>query len=63
MMPPTPGRRALVGLDRGRVVVALDADGDREPVADVDDARALARADEHPGASVGNRPRWRFDDL
>ena len=42
------GRRAFVGLDRRRVVVTLDAHRDREPVADVDDARALARADEHP---------------
>ncbi len=43
------GRCALVGLDRGRVVVALDADGDGEPVADVDDAGALARPDQDPG--------------
>ena len=42
------GGRALVGLDRRRVVVALDADGDREAVADVDDAGALARTDQHP---------------
>ena len=42
------GGRALVGLDRRRVVVALDAHRDREPVADVDHARALTRADEHP---------------
>ena len=42
------GRRALVGLDRGRVVVALDADRDGDAVADVDDAGALARTDEHP---------------
>ena len=33
------GGRALVRLDRGRVVVALDPDRDRDAVADVDDAR------------------------
>ena len=43
------GGRALVGLHRGRVVVALDADRHRDAVADVDDAGALAGADEHPG--------------
>ena len=49
------GGRALVGLDRRRVVVALDAHRDREAVADVDDAGALARADEHPGR-LGGEP-------
>ena len=42
------GRRALVGLDGGRMVVALDADGGRDAVADVDDTCAFARPDEHP---------------
>ena len=50
------GGRALVGLDRGRVVVALDADRDREAVADVDHAGALARTDEHP-RRLGGEPR------
>ena len=50
------GGRALVGLDRRRVVVALDADGDGQPVADVDHTGALARARPAPtGASVGKR--------
>ena len=40
--------RALVGLDGRRVVVALDADGGGDPVADIDHAGVLARADEHP---------------
>ena len=41
------GGRALVGLDGRRVVVALDADGGGDAVADVDHAGVLARADEH----------------
>ena len=40
--------RTLVGLHRARVVVRLDAHRDREPVTDVDHARALARTDQHP---------------
>ena len=40
------GRRALVRLDVGRVVVRLDLEGDRPAVADVDDAGVLAHADE-----------------
>jgi hypothetical protein len=47
--------RALVGLDRGGVVVALDADRDREPVTHVDDPGALARSDEHP-RRLGREP-------
>ena len=43
------GGRALVGLDGRRVVVALDADGGGDAVADVDDAGALAGPDEHVG--------------
>ena len=42
------GRRALVRLDRGRMVVALDAHRDRHAFADVDDPGALARPDQHP---------------
>ena len=41
-----PGRRALVGLDVGRVVVRLDLEGHRPAVADVDDAGVLTDADE-----------------
>ena len=41
------GGRALVRLDGRRVVVALDADGGGDAVADVDHAGALAGADEH----------------
>ena len=62
--PADAGRRTLVRLDRGRVVVALDAERDREAVADVDDAGALARTDEHP-RRLGGEPAAgaRFDDL
>ena len=42
------GRRALIGLDVTRVVVALHLEHDREPVADVDDAGILARPLNHP---------------
>ena len=37
------GRRALVGLDEGRVVVALDLEDAGETLADIDDAGVLAR--------------------
>ena len=42
------GRRALIGLDVARVVVALHLEHDGEPVADVDDAGVLARPLDHP---------------
>ena len=44
-----PGRRALVGLDEGGMVVALHLEDAGEPVADVDDAGVLARALDDPG--------------
>ena len=43
-----PGRRPLEGLDRARVVVGLDLEGDRVAVADVDGAGVLARPHHHP---------------
>ena len=49
------GGRALVRLDRGGVVVALDAHRDGEAVTDVDDAGALTGADEHP-RRLGREP-------
>ena len=52
-----PGRRALEGLDGRRVVVALDLEGAREPVAEVDDAGVLARALEHGGPVRGESPQ------
>ena len=42
-----PGRGALEGLDRARVVVGLDLEGDRVAVADVDRAGVLARTHHH----------------
>ena len=42
------GRRALIGLDEGRVVVALHLEDDRVAIADVDDAGVFARALDHP---------------
>ena len=61
--PAHPGGRSLVGLDGRGMVVALDADGDGDPVAGVDDPGVLARADQDVGASVGSRRRWTRDDL
>ena len=49
------GGRALERLDGRRVVVALDADGGGDAVADIDDAGVLARTDEHPGR-LGRQP-------
>ena len=40
--PADSGCRALERLDRGRVIVALDLEGDRLAVAEVDDPRVLA---------------------
>ena len=42
------GRRALIGLDIARVVVALHLEDAGEPVADVDDAGVLARSLDDP---------------
>ena len=49
------GRRALIGLDVGGVVVALHLEDGDEPVADIDDAGVLARPlDDH---RAGGRQR------
>ena len=48
--PAHAGRGALVGLDRGGVVVALDLEGDREAVADVDHAGVLTGPLQHAAA-------------
>ena len=42
--PADARRRSLERLHGRRVVVALDLEGDREPVAEIEDARVLARA-------------------
>ena len=41
--PAEPGRRSLERLDRGRMVVRLDLEGDRRAVAEVEHSRVLAR--------------------
>ena len=58
------GRRALIGLDVGGVVVALHLEDDRLAVADVDDAGVLARAAGSPAAPVVGSVRSHFfEDL
>jgi hypothetical protein len=47
------GRCALIRLDRRRMIVRLDLEGDREPVTDRDHAGVLARALQYVG-----RLRW-----
>ena len=49
------GRRALVRLDERRVVVRLDLEDRRQPVADVDRAGVLARPLQHAAARGGQR--------
>jgi hypothetical protein len=51
--PADTCRRALERLDRRGVVVALDLERDRETVAQVEDARVLARALQDAGAARG----------
>ncbi len=41
------GRRTLIGFDVGRVVVALHLEDQRLAIADINDARILARAADH----------------
>ena len=57
------GRGPLVRLDGRGMVVALDAHGDGEPVADVDDAGALPGPTSTHGASPSKRRRCTFEDL
>ena len=52
-----PGGGALKGLDRARVVVRLDLEGDRPAVADGDRAGVLARAHEHAVALGRQAPQ------
>ncbi len=49
------GRGALEGLDRARVIVRLDLEGDRPAVADRHGAGVLARTHQHPRA-LGREP-------
>ncbi len=50
--PADPGRRTLVWLHIGRMVVRLDLERDRPTVADVDHAGVLADPGEHPFAHL-----------
>ena len=52
-----PRGRALVGLDRRGVVVALDPDGHGDAVPGVDHPGVLARADEDAGPLGGQPPK------
>ena len=56
-------RRALVRLDRARMVVRLDLEDARKPVADVDSARVLARTLQHARPRGGQRPEQRLARL
>ena len=53
-----PGRRALIGLDIGGVVVALHLEHHRLPITNIDDAGILARAADHlrAGGRQGAQP-------
>ncbi len=53
--PTHPGGRTLIRLDGRRVVVALDADGRRDAVPDVDHTGVLTGSDEHP-FGLGGQP-------
>ena len=57
--PADAGRGALVRLDRARVVVRLDLERDREPVADRDDAGVLAGPGDDALAAGRQRPQQR----
>ncbi len=54
---PDAGGRALEGLDGGGMVVALHLEGARQALAEVDDARILARALQHRRAFHGKPPQ------
>ena len=61
--PADTRRGALERLDRARVVVALDLEGDRKTVAEVDDTGVLARPWSTPGPVLGRRFRSRAECL
>ena len=53
--PADAGRGPLERLDGGGVVVRLGLERDGDPAAEIDHARVLARALQHPFARVGSR--------
>ena len=59
-MPPTPVAAPWYGSTARRVVVRLDLERDREPVADRDDAGVLARAGDDALARGRQRPQQRL---
>jgi hypothetical protein len=54
------GRRALIGLDIARMVVALHLEGHDIAIADIHHARILARAMDHAGTPGGQRLEVHF---
>ena len=62
-MPPTPVAAPWYGSTARRVVVRLDLERDREPVADRDDAGVLARAGDDALAGGRQRPQQRLRAL
>ena len=61
--PADAGRRPLERLDRGRVVVALGFERDREPVPEVEHAGVLARPCSTRAPLLGSRFRSRAECL
>ena len=61
--PTDAGRGTLVRLDRRRVVVRLDLERDRQPVADRDDAGVLARTGDDAFAGGRERAQQRLRAL
>ena len=57
------GRRALIGLDIGRMVVALHFEHGRLAVAEIDNARVLAGPLDHLRAFGRQLPEPDFEDL
>jgi hypothetical protein len=53
--PAHAGRRALIGLDRGRMVVALDLERAEQTATEVDGAGVLARSDGDARSLRGQR--------
>ncbi len=54
------GRRALIGLDVARVIVALHLEHDGKAVADINHAGIFARALDHPGRLGRQRAQMDF---
>src|SRR5579871_3567972 len=57
------GRRSLIGLDEGGVIVALHLEDAGEAAADIDDAAFSPGPWITHGALVGSPRKWAFEDL